>query len=162
MWTYFNCSDKTDVESTHSSNVSAFRGNPQGAEKVVIPPDALYATSTKKIAKQNTVAGNAFVDSSSSNQQMNGRNNHIHQQQLQHSPYIYEPMFNDSKVRIHTFSRRHLNAANAAANSLHHQQQQLAQQAATAATMHRLGNSCYHNSASSSSSSSQFQSTSFN
>ena len=82
-------SDKTDVESTHSSNVSGYRhGNNGYMEKTaVIPPDALYATTTKKL--QN-------------------RNSFYHPQQQSPSSYGYDPSFNDSKVRIHTFSRKHL------------------------------------------------------
>ena len=72
----------------------------------VIPPDALYATSTKKIQNPNY--------------HMHHQHQMVHQQQ-QSSPYIYEPMFNDSKVRIHTFSRKHL--GNQHQNNSFHQQQ---------------------------------------
>lgn len=41
-------SDKTDLESTHSSNMSGLH------EKQVIPPDALYASNEKMLMKNNT------------------------------------------------------------------------------------------------------------
>ena len=86
-------SDKTDVESTHSSNVSGYRqGNNGYMEKTaVIPPDALYATTTKKLQNRNSFF----------------QPNPMHPQQ-QSPAYTYDPSFNDSKVRIHTFSRKHL------------------------------------------------------
>ncbi len=41
---YFVCSDRTDVESTHSSNISAHRDKMHA----IIPPDALYGSVEKR------------------------------------------------------------------------------------------------------------------
>ena len=92
----YNNSDKTDVESTHSSNISGYRhGNNGYMEKTaVIPPDALYATTTKKLQNRNSFYAPPPIT--------------MHQQQQSPSSYAYDPSFNDSKVRIHTFSRKHL------------------------------------------------------
>ena len=62
-------SDKTDLESTHSSNMSGHIHH-NSLEKQVIPPDALYSCSNEKIMK-NSNAG--YIS--------------------------YEAVFNDSKVR---------------------------------------------------------------
>lgn len=74
-----NCSEKTDLESTHSSNVS---GGYQLGEKQyniqhqsVIPPDALYTTNEKIVMTQNP-SPHPYT-----NQQ-----------------FAYEADFNDSKV----------------------------------------------------------------
>ena len=93
---FYNNSDKTDVESTHSSNISGYRhGNNGYIEKTaVIPPDALYATTTKKLPNRNSFYAPPM--------------NTMHPQQQSPSSYAYDPSFNDSKVRIHTFSRKHL------------------------------------------------------
>ena len=52
----FFFSDKTDVESTHSSNLSAHRDNKMHA---IIPPDALYGTVEKQKLPSNRFA---YVD----------------------------------------------------------------------------------------------------
>merc|ERR1711994_413827 len=49
-------SDKTDLESTHSSNMSGHIHHNSLSEKQVIPPDALYSCSNEKIMK-NSNAG---------------------------------------------------------------------------------------------------------
>ena len=66
----------------------------------VIPPDALYATTTKKL-QQNRNSFYAPPPNSMHPQQ-------IQQHQQSPSSYAYDPSFEDSKVRIHTFSRKHL------------------------------------------------------
>ena len=99
---FFTNSDKTDVESTHSSNISGYKhGNNGYMEKTaVIPPDALYATTTKKL-QQNRNSFYAPPPNAMHPQQ-------IQQHQQSPSSYAYDPSFEDSKVRIHTFSRKHL------------------------------------------------------
>ena len=44
-------SDKTDLESTHSSNMSGL------PEKQIIPPDALYSSNEKMMNIKNSSAG---------------------------------------------------------------------------------------------------------
>ena len=79
MGPYF--SDKTDIESTHSSNLSGYPEKGLHGEKNLvgsaIPPDALYATSEKHRLYQH--------------QQQ--------QRQQQQHLYIHDAVFNDSKVR---------------------------------------------------------------
>jgi len=53
-------SDKTDVESTHSSNLSAHRDNKMHA---IIPPDALYGTVEKKLPSNRF----AYIDTADFN-----------------------------------------------------------------------------------------------
>ena len=48
------CSDRTDVESTHSSNLSGFPEKNHQNHPQSIPPDALYATSEKMVNKNNS------------------------------------------------------------------------------------------------------------
>uniref|UniRef100_A0A0K2V225 Ig-like domain-containing protein n=2 Tax=Lepeophtheirus salmonis TaxID=72036 RepID=A0A0K2V225_LEPSM len=71
-------SEKTDVESTHSSNLS---GHP---DKSVIPPDALYVSTSEK----------------NHHQHVNPSNPHHPSSQNHHHKYIYNhdtSLFNDSK-----------------------------------------------------------------
>ena len=56
----FSSSDKTDVESTHSSNLSAHRDNKMHA---IIPPDALYGTVEKKLPSNRF----AYIDTADFN-----------------------------------------------------------------------------------------------
>ena len=64
--------------------------------QAVIPPDALYATTTKKLQNRNSFYAPPPINS-------------MHPQQQSPSSYAFnDPSFNDSKVRIHTFSRKHL------------------------------------------------------
>ena len=75
------CSEKTDLESTHSSNVSGYHS----AEKQyniqqhqsVIPPDALYTTNEKTVMTHNPSP-----------------------QPYNNQQFGYEADFNDSKVRF--------------------------------------------------------------
>ena len=66
----------------------------------VIPPDTLYATTTKKL-QQNRNSFYAPPPNAMHPQQ-------VQQHQQSPSSYAYDPSFEDSKVRIHTFSRKHL------------------------------------------------------
>jgi len=73
-------SEKTDVDSTHSSNLSNFPEKVvvpgSSAGSAVIPPDALYATSEKHHKAHNMIIASKYYNSSSN-----------------------DAMFNDSKVR---------------------------------------------------------------
>ena len=79
------CSEKTDLESTHSSNVSGYHS----AEKQyniqqhqsVIPPDALYTTNEKTVMTHNPSP-----------------------QPYNNQQFGYEADFNDSKVRFKSWS----------------------------------------------------------
>ena len=54
--TFFFCpftSDKTDLESTHSSNMSSGQHTHNSLEKQVIPPDALYSSNEKIVKNSN-------------------------------------------------------------------------------------------------------------
>ena len=83
-------SEKTDVDSTHSSNLSNFpekvaagaSSGSSGVGSAVIPPDALYATSEKQQqSNQHHRANNMIIASKYYNSSSN------------------DAMFNDSKVR---------------------------------------------------------------
>ena len=74
------CSEKTDLESTHSSNVSGYHQEVEKQYSIqhqsVIPPDALYTTNEKIVMTQNPSP--------------HPYNNH--------QQFAYEADFNDSKV----------------------------------------------------------------
>ena len=82
-------SEKTDVDSTHSSNLSNFpekvlagaASGSNGSGSAVIPPDALYATSEKQQSSSHHRANNMIIASKYYNSSSN------------------DAMFNDSKVR---------------------------------------------------------------
>ena len=101
-------------------------------KSAVIPPDALYATTMKKIQPNL--------------QQQQNRNSFYQQHQGQQSPssYAYDPSsFNDSKVRIHTFSRKQHHMPILNNSSLNHQPQQQQQMIAnhyvTTSSMNQSG-----------------------
>ena len=76
--------------------------------QAVIPPDALYATTTKKLQNRNSFYAPPPINS-------------MHPQQQSPSSYAFnDPSFNDSKVRIHTFSRKNHFPINSSSLNQHH------------------------------------------
>ena len=82
-------SEKTDLESTHSSNVSGYQVSAEKQYNIqhqsVIPPDALYTTNEKIVMTQNPSP-------------------HPYNNQQ----FAYEADFNDSKVNLNVSNLFHL------------------------------------------------------
>ena len=74
------CSDRTDVESTHSSNISAHKGDRM---HTTIPPDALYGTIAKGQAKF------AYVDAADFNDSKVRNNTHMPLYPISYSYFFY-------------------------------------------------------------------------
>ena len=114
-------SDRTDVESTHSSNISACKHGQ--AKSSIIPPDALYTPSTRKHQSCHSFQNNQSFQSNQSFQNNHSfQNSHhdFHQGQMQHPKHHhfqysgYDPatgaVFNDCKVSLrhhHTLQYNH-------------------------------------------------------
>ena len=91
--TFLDDSEKTEIESTHSSNVSGYPPSERqqqhqynGHHQSVIPPDALYTTNEKMVMTQNP-----SPHPYNPNQQ-----------------FAYEADFNDSKVNSDNYARSNL------------------------------------------------------
>lgn len=91
---FYHCSDKTDMESTHSSNISAPHN--KNMMHAIIPPDALYGTSEKIHSHQQGSSGTL-------------RGHHMHSgiQQPAKFAYVDSADFNDSKVRMNIIHHHH-------------------------------------------------------
>jgi hypothetical protein len=103
---YFVHSDRTDVESTHSSNVSGSRAKNGG---VVIPPDALYATSSRKPVPQQQQQHFKGSQTLPNNHSFQSHHDFHQKPHLQYSGYdpATGAVFNDCKVRHHHHHHHH-------------------------------------------------------
>ena len=101
--TFLDDSEKTEIESTHSSNVSGYPPSERqqqhqynGHHQSVIPPDALYTTNEKMVMTQNPSP-------------------HPYNNQQ----FAYEADFNDSKVNPDNYASSNLMSKIAFHYSIH-------------------------------------------
>merc|ERR1719510_6599 len=129
-------SDKTDLESTHSSNMSGL------PEKQIIPPDALYSSNEKMMNIKNSSAGYisyeaVFNDSkeslrpdlvNSSNLNRTNSSEEVQQQRISYNDLCFPKTSNYGSMKKKNRQQQHYLVQQLRAQQQLHQHQQQQQQ----------------------------------